>query len=82
MHGSLNLNCPELEKKRHEKRKDNEKLFGFINTKVHPRCRKRLIELIEKYSDGCSQCTTVENRLYYKAGFSTAMRTVVTSLKI
>lgn len=82
MNGILKLDSPELENGRYEKRKDNEKLYNFINNRVHPKIRKNLVQLIEKYSDGCSHCTTIENELYYRAGFSTAMRIVVSSLKI
>lgn len=82
MNGKLNIENCELNKYIHQKRKDSEKLFNFIDTKVHPKIRKQLIFLIEKYIEDYSKYTSVENMLHYKVGFSDAIKVVVTSLKI
>ena len=82
MNGKLNIKSAELDKCIYQKRKDSEKLFDFINTRVHPKIRKQLIHLIETYYNDCSNYTTIENRLHYKLGFSTAIKAVISSLKI
>ena len=82
MNGKLNIQSAELDKCVYQRRKDSEKLFDFINTKVHPKIRKRLINLIETYYNDCSDYTTIENMLHYKLGFSTAIKAVISSFKI
>lgn len=64
-----------------EKRKDSEKLYGFINTEIHPNVRKKVIALVEKYVDACSRYHSSENEIYYEKGFSSAMQIVLTSFK-
>lgn len=63
----------ELEKYRMKNSNVSSKLYNFINTRVHPKSRQKLLELIEENEFANSNYYFRENQLYYKNGFLQGM---------
>lgn len=78
MTGTLNITSEELEKYIRKRKQDSEQLYNFINQKVHPKIRNKLLQLIEKYNNYYSDQNCCENKLYYKAGFSDGAKMLLT----
>lgn len=75
--GLLNITSDELNKCIEKRNKDSKELFDFINLKVHPKIRHKLINLIENYNNDYSNYSYAENTLYYKTGFSDGVKTIL-----
>ena len=63
----------ELTRWENTKRKYSDELFLFIAQRVHPKFQKQLEKLVEKYLEAKNECFYIENKLYYKSGFSDGM---------
>lgn len=55
----------------------NNKLFNFINKRVHPRSKNKLKHLINDYINNIFASIQKENEMYYVTGFEDGIRFVV-----
>ncbi len=67
----------ELDRLRKENSKISEKLYKFIDQRVHPKSRKKLIDIIEERNSRTSDYYIRENQLYYKNGFLQGMYVII-----
>ncbi len=79
--GKIDIESKELTDKENFRRKKNEELYSFIDKRIHPRSRNTLINLVERYIDAYCDYSQYETKLYYKAGFSDAIKVILTSLR-
>ncbi len=49
------------------------KMYQFINHRVHPKSRRSLIEIIDERNNTISEYYERENKIYYKNGFLQGM---------
>lgn len=66
---AFNMNDEELMKHRKENIISSDKLYKFIEERVHPKSRKELFHLLENRNSTTSNYYFRENQLYYKNGF-------------
>ena len=78
--GAFKIKNKEYEILFNSRKESSKELFDFINRKVHPRIRKKLIRLIERYNDDYVCMCSIENQIYYKTGFSDAMKLLLNIL--
>ena len=57
--------------------KSNNKLFNFINKRVHPRSKNKLKHLINDYINNIFARIRKENEMYYVTGFEDGIRFVI-----
>lgn len=62
------------------RKKESIDLYDFINKRVHPKSRKKLIKMIESYTDAMIETITKNNKTVYKAGFNDCMRLILSTL--
>lgn len=79
--GELKIKDEELEQCIKQRREDSDALYNFINKKVHPEIRDKLILLVEAYFDDCVDYTYIKKKIYYKAGFSDGIKIILANLK-
>lgn len=57
--------------------KSNNKLFRFINKRVHPRSKNKLKYLVNDYINNIFARIQKENEMYYVTGFEDGIRFVI-----
>ena len=62
------------------RKKESETLYDFINKRVHPKSRKKLINMIESYTDAMLEITSTNNKIIYKTGFHDCMQLILAAL--
>lgn len=72
----------ELEELDSEVGKKDKELTKFIDTKIHPKCRKKLKQLLLQYNLQFAAYFRRENQLFYKNGISDAVKFIMNSLSI
>ena len=77
--GKINVTDKKLTLKENIRRKKSSDLYKFIDRKVHPKIKGSLVDLIEKYIDAYCEQSGYECQLYYKAGFSDAIKIILTA---
>lgn len=70
----------ELKKIERKISKANNKLFKFINQRVHPRSRKRLKQLIEKNYSLMDEQFYRQCKLCYSNGFTDGIKLILSNL--
>lgn len=63
-----------------ETSKASENLNQFIEQRIHPNTKKRLMELLKKRDETFSDYYVRESQLYYKNGVSTGIRIMIETL--
>lgn len=73
----FDMNDTLLEKYRKENIEVSDKLYEFIEKRVHPNCKKELLKMLNKRNDTTSNYYYRENQLYYQNGFMQGMYVVI-----
>lgn len=55
----------------------SDEIIDFINKKVHPKCRKKLLNLLSKYDDAETSQVSKEYELFYKNGVSDGIKLIL-----
>lgn len=74
---AFDIKDAELDRLRKENSKISEKLYKFIDQRVHPKSRKELTDIVEKRNGITSDFYARENTLYYKNGFLQGMYVII-----
>ena len=74
------FNTPELKEIDNEITIADEKITKFINSKIHPKCRNKLKNLISEYTDLIYDYDDEQNELFYREGFADGMKMILISL--
>lgn len=61
-------------------KKGSENLYNSINTRIPPNSRKRLIRMIESYTDCIQQTLYSNNETIYRSGFKDCMTVILKAL--
>ena len=80
--GLFYLEDTEMEKLKKETITISHEIFELINKKVHPKCRKKLLNLLNKYDDAETLQVSKENELFYKNGVADGVKFILTALSI
>lgn len=76
----FDLDDAELETLNNKSDKSSKEINNFIDTKVHPKCRKKLKKLIFQYNQNLGAVLHRENELFYENGFSDCLKFILTAL--
>lgn len=76
----FNEDDQELEKYEKKMSKANDKMFCFINQRVHPRSRKRLKQLIEENDSLMCLYFNRQGQIYYNSGFTDGINLILSIL--
>lgn len=74
------FNTPELNEIDNKITIVDENITKFIETKIHPKCRKKLRHLITEYGDLILAYANEQNELFYREGFADGIKTILLSL--
>ena len=74
---AFDIKDAELNRLRRESSRMSDKLYKFINKRVHPKSRRELISFIERKKGIIYDYYTRENKIYYKSGFLQGMYIVI-----
>ena len=80
MDGKLNFKSKELEKQDKKLSILDNEITKFIDKKVHPKCRRKLHELIDDYARATFQYYDKERGLIYETGFFDGIKVMIDSL--
>ena len=69
----LNIKDKKLEQYRKKNVNVSAQLYNFIQTRIHPKCRRQLLRILERRNETTSNYFFRENELYYKSGFLQGM---------
>ena len=69
----LNIEDKKLDQYRKENVNVSAQLYNFIQNRVHPKCRRQLLRILERRNETTSNYFFRENVLYYKSGFLQGM---------
>ena len=78
----FNLDDAELETLNNKSDTSSKAINNFIDTKVHPKCRKQLKKLIFQYNTNLGASLHRENELFYENGFSDCLKFILTALLV
>lgn len=60
----------------------DKEITRFIDSKIHPKCRKKLKRLIQDYTNSLCMCIGGENEIFYREGFADGVKTILVAISI
>lgn len=74
------FNTPELKEVDEKISIANNEIKKFINSQIHPKCRKKMNQLINKHTDLMMDYAEREDELFYEEGFADGVRMILECL--
>ena len=78
----FNFDDVELKKLDYKTSLIDKEISSFIDSKIHPKCRKKLKRLMQDYTNSLCMYIGSQNDLFYRERFADGIKTILTAISI